>query len=283
MNKFVLASVLLIGCASNGEDLDQNGENNDGSLVTGDAQVEMDSEPAVDAKKPPRDAPIYVPVDSGPKPDCSKMKIIIRDFTPKTHPDFEKFMGSVANVGIVEAVLGADGKPVLASLGKPVVITSAESFNQWYNDVEGINQRIEIEVPLTTVDAGPNATGATFEYSSTAFFPIDGKGYGNEGRTHNYHFTSEIHTMFTYRGGEELSFDADDDYWLFLKDQLVLDVGGVHPSVVGSVKLDDLATKLGLKIGDTVPMHVFQAERHTTQSNFKFKTNIECFQEVIVI
>ena len=41
-----------------------------------------------------------------------------------------------------------------------------------------------------------------YTYSNSSYFPIDGMLLGNQGRPHNYHFTTEIHTVFTYQAGQ---------------------------------------------------------------------------------
>ncbi len=34
---------------------------------------------------------------------------------------------------------------------------------------------------------------------------------------------------------------------------------------------------LGLTLGETYPMDIFHAERHTNESNFRIETTIQCF------
>jgi fibro-slime domain-containing protein len=113
-----------------------------------------------------------------------------------------------------------------------------------------------------------------FQYSSNAFFPIDGQGFGNyDGYGHNFHFTSEIRYWFKHTGlGQpaQLSFFGDDDVFVFINKRLALDLGGVHGSMSGSVTLDaPTAQQLGLLEGLIYEIAVFQAERHTVASTYQ--------------
>ncbi len=190
----------------------------------------------------------------------------VRDFNA-SHPDFE---GPICGLetGIVSSALGADSKPVYAGPSTGTCSTSGPAaFNQWYNNVPGVNLADTLNLVLdNTITADPNV----YTFNDSNFFPIDNQLLGNEGRAHNFHFTFELHSEFTYQGGEFFSFTGDDDLWVFIDDQLALDLGGVHPAVSGSVDLDSL----GLIAGQTYDFDLFFAERHTTQSNFRIDTSI---------
>ena len=207
------------------------------------------------------------PPDVGTEVDCDPLVATIRDMRAD-HPDFESYSGQGASKGLVMTMLGADQTPQLdpAYAGSPM-ITSAATFADWYHDVAGVNMPFAIELVLQADMNG------LFLYDSSAFFPIDGMGFGDEGNPHNFHFTTEVHTSFTYRGGEEFTFRGDDDLWMFVDGRLALDIGGLHSAVEDTIQMDTL----GLEIGETYTMDIFHAERHTNESNFRIETTIQCF------
>ena len=190
---------------------------------------------------------------------------VIRDFQA-SHPDFEFIID--VDPGIVLPDLGADGKPVYAGQAGNPTTNGQEAFDQWYRDTPGIN----IPIPLT-IQLTPDASGV-YSYSNPAFFPIDDQGFGNEGNPHNYHFTFELHTTFTYKGGEVFTFTGDDDLFTFINGKLGIDLGGVHGAMSQTIDLDAQAAALGIQPGKPYPLDFFFAERHTSESNFRIDTTI---------
>jgi fibro-slime domain-containing protein len=201
--------------------------------------------------------------------NCNGMlPVIIRDFE-SYHTDFETFLGD--DKGIVKPDLGADGKPVYNGNPTTATTTGKANFDEWYQDVPGANMPFPVTLQLT-----PTGKGA-YTYDNQAYFPIDDQGFGNESNTHNYHFTTEIHTQFTYKGGEVFKFTGDDDLFAFINKKLVIDLGGVHTEQTTSVDLDAVAASIGITIGKSYPLDMFGAERHTSGSHFRIDTTISCF------
>lgn len=195
----------------------------------------------------------------------------IRDFrargTPGGHPDFQWIVSGHV-LGLVSATLDAEDKPVFVASPSSGAITNASTFAQWYRDVEGVNLSTTYTLTLN-YDSG---TGV-WRYANGSFFPIDNQLFGNQGYPHNYHFTMEIVTNFYYDSAlpNSLTFAGDDDIWVYVNRQLVIDIGGVHSAISRTVNLNTLASSLGLVSGNFYPMHIFWAERYAYGSNVRIE------------
>lgn len=221
-----------------------------------------------------------VPPNSGN--GCSGLYAAARDLkmgtTPGGHPDFETAPSTQTPItGIVESTLGTDGKPVYANPSSTIVTNAGlhgqTYFDQWYHDTTGVNMTYIVALKLGTLNGIPTFAASKNNgggLPDSSFFPLDGAGFGNQGENHNFSFTTEIHTSFTYNGGETFTFKGDDDVWVFINKQLVIDLGGRHAQLQGSVQLDTL----GLTKGQVYDLAVFHAERHTTESNFQIQTTL---------
>ncbi len=205
---------------------------------------------------------------TGDATQCGTLTAVFRDFQT-AHPDFEKALGD--DRGLVQTNLGIGNKPVYAPAGATGTVSGATSFDQWYRDVAGTNMHFEQPLPLAEAPPG------TFTFENLSFFPLDNIGFGNEGDNHNFHFTTEIHTTFKYRGGEVFSFTGDDDVFVFVNKKLGLDLGGIHGVESSTIDFDATASALGITVGSVYQLDVFHAERHTTESNFRMVTTIDCF------
>ncbi|MBN2575562.1 MAG: fibro-slime domain-containing protein [Deltaproteobacteria bacterium] len=213
---------------------------------------------------------------------CSGLFGVLRDFKMGTveggHPDFEK-PPMVRDEGLVTDMLGDDKKPVYAHGDETTRTTSGQAnFDQWYRDVPDVNTAYVIGfqfVPNGDVFTFAASLGNTdADVEDTSYYPLDDQGFGNEGKRHNYHFTTEIHTSFTYNGGEIFTFQGDDDVFVYINNHRVIDLGGIHEQLTQTVDLDAQAEALEITTGNIYELAVFNAERHTTQSNFRIDTTM---------
>ncbi len=232
-----------------------------------------------------------------------------------------------------------DGKPRWT--GRMPIVKDAESFGQWFTDND-FNTKVQRTIELAAIQDGRFQFSSAPHAVSGGFFPLDdsttdeaplcnlwpywywnvagktcagsqylfppsvtAEGWSEvTGKKHNFWFTSEVHYLFAYREGMSLQFYGDDDLFIFINGQLVLDLGGVHQRLPGKVTVSgdpgvativeggsiveatgaistcaDTAAgnpdcrnrtmDLGLVPGLIYEIAIFHADRHPTESNYQ--------------
>ena len=159
--------------------------------------------------------------------------------------------------------------------------------------------------PVDGIAGALDNGGQTADVSTDVAYGMDGalkseSALTGSSPTHNFGFTSEVTYLFTYTEDMEatLKFTGDDDVYVFIGGKLALDLGGLHATFAGEVRLtggritgvdrvidygdaarpvldgpnvtvDSTAAEFGLENNGVYDIKIFHAERQPTGSTFK--------------
>ncbi len=174
---------------------------------------------------------------------------------------------------------------------------AGKSFTYRYDDETGYTA----SYPFTPVrDANGNQTATQSPYPmDTGVSSSDMVAGGDPEYAHrNYNFVLQSNASFIYHADDQLyfQFEGDDDVYLFINNELVVDIGGAHAVVGTKMYLNDYvewawevmsnpsaysakeverAEKLALVEGNSYSFDFYYMERHGYGSNMRIFTNFQ--------
>ena len=243
----------------------------------------------------PNGTPLVSKQYPGQNAPCQRSILLgatLRDVNGLTHTDFNAGATKPAcdgpnqynspTLGIVQNMLGPDGKPVLS----PTSPCPVDSFNWFKTDTL---DKIYTNAKCYNLLLTKNADGL-YQFDTAFFYPLDSfkfldaagtipnpdytPGTDANGFQHNYSFTMQLQAQFEYKKGQTFDFRGDDDVWVFINKRLAVDIGGIHNPLEGSVKLDSIAPLWGLTLGTTYNFDLFFCERNCCGSSFRMVTSL---------
>lgn len=182
-------------------------------------------------------------------------------------PDYNKYTGgSVARQGIVASNLGTDGYPMLNGWGESQSL--AYLFDK--NDIQNVKKvysdcnylfydedgyfSYDSAEHFATIAGNDNNNFAVLKEKGSGFFPFTsisnmseskdtingGDSLGSTSINHYFGLTMSTDFIQTKDGKINdkdmvFEFSGDDDVWVFIDGKLVLDIGGIHGTVSGSI------------------------------------------------
>jgi len=226
------------------------------------------------------------PSELGPYPASYFLTLRLRDFKrydkadPTTNPGFDNLNSEKS---VVASLLGTDRKPVYQAPKNALPTFGQAYFDQWYRDVPGTNYPVVYPLPIALGPGGlyqydSQTSGKPDVYQGVArrvFFPLDdgdpyATPFGNQGAVHNQAFTGELHATFVAGTDNVLHVRADDDLYVFIDGQLVIDLGGTHAGTGADFALNSL----GLTTGESYPFDLFYAERLGATGELTLETDL---------
>lgn len=137
-----------------------------------------------------------------------------------------------------------------------------------------------------TLENVKDQEGNILDTAGANFYPLEGErklSYENSETAQNYFFGMRYDVSFKigdYVGSMNYEFTGDDDLWVLLDGKVVLDLGGIHQAVDGTVDIwKELEKELGKPAAQLTPeekeqehtLTVLYMERGAGESNCKMK------------
>lgn len=172
------------------------------------------------------------------------------------HPDVEHGIDGAAVTGLVNPTLSAGGLPTVSALG-----ASYGGPSGAITDVNGSGE-LQWWTPHGGIVSFVNSNTVSLPYDEHLF--PNGTSDGADGYT-----SARLDGTFSLpsAGSITINLGSDDDAWVFVDGNLVVDNGGVHADIVAPTTTSSLSA-------GTHRIDVFYADRHTVQSQLTLDADV---------
>lgn len=186
--------------------------------------------------------------------------------------------------GIIERELNEKYLPVGRG-GNLTPNKGVADMGRWFNEVENKSKEYGGVLKMNY-----NAERSEFEYHNPEFYPLDGMEFGLDDAVnvdgHNHLFTMSFAVPFValYSGEEEVEISADDDTFVFVGKDLVVDMGGIHNATTKVIRIEKngdicvgerndemVFSGVNIKEKRNSILRVFHADRDSDGSEFSIK------------
>ena len=189
---------------------------------------------------------------------------------------------SEVETGLAEFYLSDEYLPVATGAGE-LTSNRGIDFSRWFSAKEG-----ESASYAGVLKMSYRAAGAEFSFTQEEFYPLDaaefsaGDSVNRDG--HNHLFTMNLAVPFTVlkSGDESFMITADDDTFVYLGNELVIDMGGIHGATTGRFRIseegevyaavgDEEMSYTGVRVSDSSIVRIFHADRDSSESTFSIR------------
>ncbi len=186
--------------------------------------------------------------------------------------------------GLVESELN-DKYELVGKGGNLTPNKGLPDITRWFSEVEGKSKSYSGVLKMNY-----SAEKSEFEFYDDNFYPLDEVEFseGDEANKdeHNHLFTMSFAVPFTalLSGEEEVEIGADDDTFVFVGKELIIDMGGIHETATRILNIDENGDiyvggskkelkSSGINIGKNQNsiIRIFHADRDSDESTFKIR------------
>lgn len=170
--------------------------------------------------------------------------------------------------------------------------SSTDGKARFYYDENSPNSTTTLNpfLPITSKNNETGQTNTTYYQDDGVINTVNKQERQDTLYNRNYNFALVSEGTFVYHANDELFFDfeGDDDVYLFINDELVMDIGSAHSidsvrfnlndyvnaAKAGTLGSDKRNDNLNLTEGQVCTFKFYYMERHSYGSNMRIMTNI---------